>query len=101
MLKSVKAKMEFEWDTVKAQSNVDKYGVSFVEALSVFGDPLEVTILDPDHSEGEARFLSLGLSERSRLLVVSYSQREGRLRLISAREAESRERKTYEFEQSR
>jgi len=62
MLKSVKAKMEFEWDTVKAQSNVDKYGVSFVETLSVFGDPLEFTIPDSDHSEGEARFLSLGLA---------------------------------------
>lgn len=88
--------MEFEWDAVKAQSNVEKHGVSFLEAMTVFGDPLEVTIPDPDHSENEARFLSLGQSDRRRLLVVSYTEREGRIRLISAREAEPRERKAYE-----
>ena len=78
--------MEFEWDTDKAHSNVEKHGFSFAEAMTVFGDPLEVTIPDPDHSEGEARFLSLGRSEQGRLLVVSYTKREGRIRLISARE---------------
>lgn len=93
--------MKFEWDPVKAQSNSDKHGVSFTEAMTVFGDPLEMTIPDPDHAEGETRFLSLGQSERSRLLVVSYTEREGRIRLISAREAEPRERKAYEWEQSR
>ncbi len=93
--------MEFEWDTVKAQSNAEKHGVGFAEAMTVFGDPLEVTIPDPDHSEGEPRFLSLGQSNRSRMLVVSYTEREGRIRLISAREAEPRERKAYESEQSR
>ncbi|MBL8228495.1 MAG: BrnT family toxin [Bryobacterales bacterium] len=93
--------MNFEWDAVKAQSNLEKHGVSFVEAMTVFGDPLEVTIQDPDHSEGEVRFLSLGQSERNRLLVVAYTEREGRIRLISAREAQPRERKAYESEQSR
>lgn len=93
--------MEFEWDTGKAQSNAEKHGIGFAEAMTVFGDPLEVTIPDPDHSESEDRFLSLGRSERSRLLVVAYTEREGRIRLISAREAEPRERKTYEWEQSR
>ena len=63
--------MEFEWDTVKALSNVEKHGVGFAEAMTVFGDSLEVTISDPDHSAGEARFLSLGRSEQGRLLVVS------------------------------
>ena len=104
MLKSVEAEsrqMEFEWDTVKAQSNAEKHGISFAEAMTVFGDPMEVTIPDPDHSGGESRFLSLGRSERSRLLVVSYTEREGHIRLISARKAEPRERKTYECEQSR
>lgn len=91
--------MEFEWDTFKAQSNAEKHGISFAEAMTVFGDPLEVTIPDPDHSEGEHRFLSLGQSDRNRLLVVSYTEREGRIRLISAREAEPRERKVYEWEQ--
>ncbi len=63
--------MQFEWDRIKAQINAEKHGVSFSEATTVFGDPLEVTIPDPDHSEGESRFISLGRSERNRLLVVS------------------------------
>lgn len=92
--------MEFEWDTDKAHSNVEKHGISFAEAMTVFGDPLEVTIPDPDHSVGEAGFLSPGRSEQGRLLVVSYAEREGRLRLISARKAEPRERKTYEWKRS-
>ena len=93
--------MEFEWDTAKAQSNTEKHGVSFAEAMTVFGDPLEVTIPDPDHSEAEARFLSLGYSQQGRLLVVSYTERGERIRLISAREAVPLERKRYEWEQSR
>jgi uncharacterized DUF497 family protein len=93
--------MEFEWDAAKAQANVGKHSVGFAEAMTVFGDPLEVTIPDPDHSEQEFRFLSLGQSEQGRLLVVSYTEREGRIRLISAREAEPKERKEYEWEQSR
>ncbi len=71
MVESVETKMDFEWDTAKAQSNIEKHGIRFVEAMTVFGDPLEVTIPDPDHSVGEARFLSLGYSERGRLLVVA------------------------------
>ena len=63
--------MEFEWDPEKATANVAKHGVSFSEASTIFGDPLEVTIADPANSEGEARFLSLGLSVESRLLVVA------------------------------
>ena len=92
--------MEFEWDIVKAESNVEKHGVSFAEAMTVFGDPLEITIPDPDHSEGEFRLLSLGRSARERLLVVAYTEREGRIRLISAREAAPKERRKYESEQS-
>ena len=87
--------MEFEWDTAKAQSNVEKHGIDFAEAMTIFADSWEATIPDPDHSDGEARFLSLGLSDRGRLLVVSYTEREKRIRLISAREAEPKERKTY------
>ncbi|MGH9666918.1 MAG: BrnT family toxin, partial [Bryobacteraceae bacterium] len=88
--------MEFEWDVVKAESDVERHGVSFAEAMTVFGDPLEVTIPDPDHSEGEFRLLSMGRSGQGRLLVVSYTQREGRICLISAREATPKERRTYE-----
>lgn len=88
--------MQFEWDPAKATENASKHGVDFVEAMTVFGDPLEVIISDPDHSVGEQRFLSMGISVAGRLLVVAYTEREGRIRLISAREATARERKSYE-----
>lgn len=64
--------------------------------MGVFGDPLEVTITDPVHSREEARFVSRGLSEAGRLLVVVYTEREGRIRIISARETAPRERRHYE-----
>ena len=88
--------MQFEWDAAKAAANLTKHGVNFSEAMSVFGDPLEVTIPDPVHSDEEARFVSVGLSEMSRLLVVAYTEREGRIRIISARKAAPRERRYYE-----
>jgi uncharacterized DUF497 family protein len=88
--------MEFEWDEEKAASNLERHGVSFSEAMTVFGDPLEVTIPDPDHSVGEARFLSLGLSDSGRLLVVAYTERERKTRLINAREATPKERRDHE-----
>jgi len=88
--------MEFEWDAVKAAANLDKHGVSFAEAMTVFGDPLEVTIPDPDHSIEEFRFVSVGRSEADRVLVVAYTEREGRVRLISARAAAPTERRKYE-----
>ncbi len=93
--------MQFEWDPAKASSNGIKHGVEFTEAVTVFGDPLEIVIADPDHSIGEPRFLSVGMSSAGRLLVVSYTQRNGRIRLISAREATARERKTYESPDSK
>lgn len=88
--------MDFEWDTEKASSNVEKHGVEFAEAVTVFGDPLEVTIVDPDHAHDERRYLSLGQSVVGRLLVVSYTERDGRIRIISAREAAPTERRHYE-----
>ena len=88
--------MEFEWDPDKAAANLKKHGVDFVEASTIFGDPLEVTISDPNHSEGEARFLSLGLSAEARILVVSYTEREGKIRAIHARVAAPKERRAYE-----
>ena len=92
--------MEFEWDPEKAEENLRSHAVAFTEAQTVFGDPLEVTIPDPDHSDGELRFLSLGRSEADRLLVVSYTERGFRVRIISAREATPRERRDYESERS-
>ena len=88
--------MEFEWDPEKAATNAKKHGVEFPEATTMFADPLELTIADPDHSGGERRFLSIGLSTAGRLLVVAYTERAGRTRIINARVATAQERKYYE-----
>ncbi len=69
--------MEFEWDPERAEGNLKTHGVSFAEVATVLGDPLELTIPDPDHSEGEARFLSLGQSTESRVPVVAYTECQG------------------------
>jgi hypothetical protein len=88
---------EFEWDRGKADRNQEKHGVSFIEASTIFGDPLELTISDPDHSEGEYRFVSIGRSRLGNILVVSYTERaQNRIRLISARRATRREQVYYE-----
>jgi uncharacterized DUF497 family protein len=81
--------MEFEWDPTKAARNLQKHGVSFNEAASVFGDPLSITVPDPDHSLDEDRFIIVGLSHLGRLLIVAHSEQGERLRLISARELTS------------
>jgi hypothetical protein len=86
----------FEWDAKKAQANLSKHGVSFAEAVTVFGDPLAMNMPDPDHSDSEQRFIVLGMSDRFRLLVVSYTERPPRTRIISARLATRKERKQYE-----
>ena len=88
----------FEWDPKKAESNVKDHGVSFDEATTVFGDLLAMNMPDPDHSEGEQRYLVLGMSGTSRLLIVSYAERSPRTRIISARLATGRERRKYENE---
>ncbi len=92
--------MEFEWDPDKALRNLNKHGVSFQEAATVFGDPLAVTYFDPDHSKEEDRFLTFGQSSAGRLLVVSHTDREDRTRIISARGATRKERKSHEEETS-
>lgn len=91
--------MEFEWDRYKATTNERKHGVAFSEAITVFGDSLELTILNPDHSSGEFRFLSIGKSTSGNLLLVSYTERHGLIRIISARRATSKEYKYYEQNQ--
>ena len=87
---------EFEWDNEKAGKNIKKHGVSFEEAATIFNDPRIATISDPDHSETEERFVSLGMSFIQRLLSVIHTERSERIRLISARKATKTERKTYE-----
>ncbi len=88
--------MEFEWDEAKAASNERKHGVSFLEAQTVFGDPLALTGYDPDHSEEEDRFITMGTSIDGQLLVVSHTDRGSTIRIISARMACHSERKDYE-----
>ncbi len=88
--------MELDWDADKARANAAKYGVTFEEAASVFWDPLELTIQDPNHSIDEDRFVSLGTSAAGRLLVVGYTERGSKIRVIFARRATKREQHDYE-----
>jgi uncharacterized DUF497 family protein len=84
------------WDPEKATSNLEKHGVSFPEAATAFGDPLSIVIADPAHSADEHRWILLGLTTTGRLVVVSHAERDGSVRLISARLATRREKKNYE-----
>lgn len=86
----------FEWDPAKAASNLQKHGVSFEEAATVFDDPLSLTICDPDHSEDEERFVTIGQSKNGTLVVVSHCDRANRIRIINCRYPTPRERRDYE-----
>ena len=88
--------MEFEWDAPKAEANIQKHGVSFDEAASVFLDQLALSGQDPDHSTSEARYITFGMSSLGRLLSVSHTHRPGGIRIISARRVTRMERKFYE-----
>ncbi len=88
--------MLFEWDPRKAKRNLKKHGVSFEEAVTAFYDPLSATFEDPDHSSGEYRHITIGLSSRDRLLVVAHAERGESLRIVSARLATAHERKRHE-----
>jgi len=90
--------LEFEWDPVKAKSNLQKHQVSFEEASTVFNDPLFITFLDVEHSSDEERYITMGLSRRRRLLLVAHTDRQERIRIISAREATKNEQRFYEEE---
>ena len=86
----------FEWDKNKARQNLAKHDVSFIEAATVFLDPLSVIIDDPDHSLGEQRNIIIGYSNRGRLLVVVHIDRGDNIRIISARPCTRYERRIYE-----
>lgn len=88
--------MEFEWNEQKAFGNESKHGVSFSEAVTVFADPLSLTACDPDHSVDEDRYITMGITIEGRLVVVIHTDRDQRIRIISAREATRAERKDYE-----
>ena len=88
--------MQFEWDPRKARINLRKHGVSFTEAATIFGDELAITVSDPDHSDNEDRYITIGWSDQRRLLIVSHTDRGDRIRIISARELTKAEQKEYE-----
>lgn len=88
--------MIFSWDPPKAAANVRKHRIDFHEASTIFGDPLATTFTDMDHSSSEKRFLTVGLSEQGRLLVVSHTEEGDTIRIISARKSTRRERRFYE-----
>ena len=88
--------MILEWDPEKARSNLEKHGVDFHEAGTVFDDPLSTTVPDPAHSVDEQRYVTIGLSLSGRILVVAHTDRGEAVRLITARPATPSERRFYE-----
>ncbi|MDB5969355.1 MAG: hypothetical protein JWQ90_1805 [Hydrocarboniphaga sp.] len=89
--------MKFTWDARKAAANIRKHKASFNEASTVFGDSLSVTVPDPDHSVGERRFVTIGVSSSGRLLVVCHTEPEDTIRIISARPATRHEKSNHEI----
>ena len=88
--------MEFEWDRNKAEKNLKKHGITFPEAATVFGDLLAITFDDPDHSVDEVRLLTFGTTKMGKRIIVSHTERYGKMRIISARSMTKQERKIYE-----
>ena len=88
--------MDFEWDTFKAELNENKHGVSFLEACEVFDDDLSSSMVDPDHSIEENRYLIFGRTYNDKCLIVSYTERNDIIRIISVRQMTPRERRAYE-----
>ena len=88
--------MQFEWNPNKAVINIKKHNVSFSEAATVFNDPLAMTFDDPAHSVNEQRFITIGYSNRNQLIVLSHTDRNQKIRIISARKATPKERRFYE-----
>ena len=88
--------MRFDWDPRKAAANLRRHSVSFEDASTVFADDYSLTGADPDHSVGEERFITFGMSQSGRLLVVSHTEQGDTIRIFSARRATRSERKLYE-----
>ena len=87
--------MKIEWDPRKAKSNLKKHGVSFEEAATALSNPMAATGADPDHSITEERYITFGVSEKGRLVVVSHTEKDEAIRIISARKASKGERELY------
>lgn len=90
--------IDFEWDNDKAKTNLKKHRVSFSEAATVLRDELSITIYDPDHSDTEERYLTIGMSISGRFLIIAHTDRGDRTCIINARELTRKERKAYENE---
>jgi len=88
--------LTFEWDEKKSERNERKHGISFSEAKTVFNDPYAITIDDPDHSDNEYRFIDIGYSSKGFIIVVWYTERNQKIRIIGCRKATISERKRYE-----
>ena len=88
--------MKIEWDPKKAISNLKKHGVSFEEAATALNDPMAANGADHDHSITEDRYVTFGVSEKGRLVVVSHTEKDETIRIISARKASKGERELYE-----
>lgn len=87
---------KFDWDSNKAESNLQKHSASFEEASFVFDDPLFITLYDVEHSLDEDRYITIGMSNRNRLLLVAHPGNGNSIRIISARRATNHERRFYE-----
>jgi uncharacterized DUF497 family protein len=88
--------MEFEWDKNKSEANLRKHGVGFTDASTVWNDFFYVELFDHEHSSGESRYLMVGESESGKFLIVSFTERENKTRITSARELTPVERRAYE-----
>ncbi|HEY53636.1 MAG TPA: BrnT family toxin [Caldilineae bacterium] len=88
--------LRFEWNISKAEKNIKKHRVSFEEAATIFDDPMFITFIDQEHSIDEERYITIGLSNSARLLMIAHTDRNGLIRIISARKATKKEQLFYE-----
>jgi uncharacterized DUF497 family protein len=89
-------KPQFEWNPEKAKINLQKHQVDFDEANTIFDDPQFITFLDEEHSADEERYITIGLSNKNRLLMVAHADRNDHIRIISARKVTKNEEKFYQ-----
>ncbi len=87
--------LQFEWDPLKAAKNLKKHNVSFDEAATALNDPMLITFIDEEHSVDEERYITLGFSNQGRLLMVAHTDRNGKVRIVSARQATKKEEQFY------
>lgn len=89
-------RLEFEWDETKAKANFKKHKVNFEEGKTIFNDPFLFTFPDDKHSANEERYINIGISANGRILILTHTERQGKIRIINCRKATTRERRFYE-----